>query len=184
MIFGSIFKKGKKEPEDQEDTSAKDVQKAVSQDGETSDRRTSTGRAIKKAKVYKNNKALIGERRKKRSSRVVHTKRSFHPKVGRPAKEQVYIHDVIERPVITEKAANESEKGVYTFIVNSNSNKHRIAEAIEVLYGVKPRKVRIAKRPSKKKRVRIPGREQSFGMTTEKKKAYVFLREGDKIQLT
>ena len=76
------------------------------------------------------------------------------------------------------------KEGVYTFIVNRKADKHRIAEAIEALYDVKPRKICIAKKPAKKKRLRIPGKEREFGMTATKKKAYVFLKEGDKIQLT
>ena len=194
MILKKILKIGRKKSKDQKDA-AEDgmqkeggVQKTVTQHIETNtqeDNNTQVSKETqKKTKINKINKALNEKGRKKRSKRVAHTKKSFHPKKRRSVKEQVFIHDIIGQPVVTEKAANESEKGIYTFIVHEKANKYRIAEAIEALYDVKPKKVRIAKKPAKKKRLRIPGKEREFGMTAVKKKAYVFLREGDKIQLT
>ena len=184
MIFGNLFKKQQDSKKvDQKDVPDDDVQTSVSSEYQDSDVSLAR-RVVKKTKIDKRNRALVGGGKKSRSNRVVHTKRSFHKKKQDSVKEPVHIYDVIERPVVTEKAANQSENGVYSFIVRDSANKHTIAAAVEVLYGVRPKKVRVAKRPSKKRRVRIPGREREHGMTTPKKKAYVFLREGDTIKLT
>ena len=185
MIFGKLLKKIQdlKAADQKKDMSQDAVQPAISSEfsGDSAPR---TLLAAKKTKTDKRNRTLINSNRKRRSKRVVHTKRSFHRQRRRPIQEQVRVYDVIERPVITEKAANQSENGVYTFLVRSWANKHSVADAVEVLYGVRPVKVRIVKRPAKRKRVRVQGREREYGMTAEKKKAYIFLREGDTIKLT
>lgn len=185
MIFSKIFKKIKDTTVNQKNTASKDdPKKLLPQKSGNAAGVQIAEKTLKKTKLHKKNKALNTKSKKKRSGGVIHTKKTFHRKTRRPTEEQVNIYDTIKRPVITEKAANKSEQGVYTFIVRKRANKHDVADAIEVLYGVRPRKVRIAKRPSGKKRIRIPGKEGEYGMTTEKKKAYVFLREGDTIKLT
>lgn len=183
MIFGQLFKKIKDTKMGQKDTITQHTQKQPQQKNSKIDAQP-TEKTVKKTKLQRKNKTANTQRRKKRSNRMVHTKRSFHPKTKQPAEKQVNNYDVIERPVITEKAANQSEKNIYTFIVRREATKHSVADAIETLYNVKPKKVHIAKRPPKKKRIRIPSREREHGITATKKKAYVFLREGDKIQLT
>ena len=181
MIFNKLLKKVKGVVKDKKGNDTIDTQKPLPQ--QSSD--TVSTQTTKKTKVHKENKALVNTKgRKKRSNRTVHNKKSFHPKVMQPIKDRVNIYDIIERPVVTEKAANKSERGVYTFLVREKATKHTIADAIETIYGVKPKKIRIARNAPKKKRVRISGREREFGMTVGRKKAYVFLREGDKIQLT
>lgn len=187
MIFDRLFKKDKDSVADQATTqNDDDVQATALREEYGDDAAPLTTQSARKTKQDKKNTAL-GKRRKRRSNRTVHTKRSFHRKVRSEEEEaagRVNVYDVIEQPVITEKAANQSENRVYAFLVRDSANKHTVADAIEVLYGVRPTKVRIAKRPSKKKRIRIPGREREHGMTAQKKKAYVFLREGDTIKLT
>ena len=183
MIFGQLFKRIKKPKADQQDTAAEGVQPQPQQKQDADSDRM-TGKTVKKSKVQKKNKALSKGGEKKKRNRTVHTHKSFHPKKSREGRELVNIYDVIERPVVTEKAANQSERGVYTFIVQEGANKHTVADAVETRYGVRPRKVRIAKQPAKRKRLRIRGRENEYGMTAQKKKAYIFLKEGDTIQLT
>ena len=184
MIFGRLFKKKRNtatdQPTDAPDTGATATALPQQYDGDVP---PLTAQSSRKTKTDKKNTALGGST-KQRSHRVVHTRRSFHRPARRPIGDQVNIYDIIGRPVITEKAANQSERGVYTFLVSGRANKHSVADAVEVLYGVRPKKVRIAQRPPKRKRVRIPGREQEYGFTAQKKKAYVFLREGDTIKLT
>lgn len=47
------------------------------------------------------------------------------------------MESVIKRPIITEKATNDSEKNNrFAFVVNRKSNKIEIKKAIESLYGV------------------------------------------------
>ena len=98
--------------------------------------------------------------------------------------DQVRVFDTITRPVVTEKVADFSERGVYAFFVHRSATKHSVADAVEALYGVRPVRVRIARSPAKRKRLRVRGREREHGMTAERKKAYVFLKQGDRIQLT
>ena len=189
MIFGKIFKKKQDpaadQPDEAQDADVQGVDEqvdALPQEYQ-GDARPLAEKSAKKTKADKMNTALR-KQRKQRSNRVVHTKRSFHRPPRKVVGEQVNIYDIIERPLITEKAANQSERGVYAFLVQDRANKYSVADAVEALYGVRPKKVRIAKRPPKRKRLRIPGKEREYGMTAQKKKAYVFLREGDTIKLT
>ena len=85
---------------------------------------------------------------------------------------------IVTKPRITEKSAFGAEQGVYTFEVASDSNKESIKQAIKVLYKVSPRKIAIVKLPSKKVFSRGKAGKQSAI-----KKAYVFLKKGDKIDL-
>ena len=43
-------------------------------------------------------------------------------------------HEIILRPVISEKSMDESQRGKYTFAVHSDANKIEIKAAIEELY--------------------------------------------------
>jgi large subunit ribosomal protein L23 len=87
---------------------------------------------------------------------------------------------VIVRPRITEKAAIVSEKGVYVFDIVSDATKATVKEAIEAIYKVSPRKVRITKVPNKF--VRIRGERGKRGVKSGGKKAYVYLKKGDSIE--
>ena len=51
--------------------------------------------------------------------------------------------DILVKPILTEKATNESElRNSYTFIVSKDANKIQIKKAIEESYGVSVIKVR------------------------------------------
>lgn len=84
---------------------------------------------------------------------------------------------VIIRPRITEKATLATESDTYLFDVSMNATKHSIGKAIEALYKVSPRKVNIVRVPAKQ--VMSRGKR---GVTSATKKAYVFLRKGEKIE--
>ena len=188
MILGKLFKKKQDTAADQPDEAQDAAAQADSQADALpqeyqGDARPLAEKSAKKTKANKANTALR-KQPKQRSNRKVHTERSFHRPPRKEVGEQVHIYDIIDRPLITEKAANQSERGVYAFLVQDRANKYSVADAIEALYGVRPKKVRIAKRPPKRKRLRIPGKEREYGMTAQKKKAYVFLREGDTIKLS
>ncbi len=90
-----------------------------------------------------------------------------------------YSH-VLHSPRITEKATILSEKGVYVFDVDVKATKHDIAHVIEDLYKVKPIKINIAQIPSKKIRLQKRG---AFGVKSRGKKAYVYLKKGDTIEI-
>jgi large subunit ribosomal protein L23 len=89
------------------------------------------------------------------------------------------IHEVIVRPVVTEKStALLDSQGAYTFVVNRDSNKLEIAKAVETLFNVKVKNVRTMQYRGKERRV---GRH--IGRRAAWKKAVVTLREGDSIEI-
>lgn len=80
---------------------------------------------------------------------------------------------------ITEKAALLADKSnVYVFNVAQTSTKKSIASSIKDTYKVTPVKVRVAKIPSRRKFVR-----GNWGVKSGGKKAYVYLKKGDKIEV-
>lgn len=81
-------------------------------------------------------------------------------------------------PRITEKAALTSGGNVYTFNVSTKATKTEIKKAIKDLYGVLPVKVNTTKVPNKKVR-----RGAILGVKTGGKKAMVYLKKGDSIEL-
>ncbi len=81
---------------------------------------------------------------------------------------------------VTEKGAYLAEAGAYAFNVAKNANKKSIAAAIKEIYKVSPRKVTLLAIP--RKRVVTRGTNR-MGTTAGGKKAYVFLKKGDKIDL-
>ena len=84
----------------------------------------------------------------------------------------------IKKPRITEKASFHAEQNVYTFNVEQNANKNEIKKAIFALYKVKPLKVNILMVP--KKQVFVKGKKGTRGGG---KKALVYLKKGDKIEI-
>ena len=85
---------------------------------------------------------------------------------------------VIKAPRITEKAAFISSDNAYTFNVSPDANKIQIKNAVEEQYKVKPVKVNIINRKAHKEMRR--GRKIHVSGT---KKAVVFLKKGDSIEL-
>ncbi len=89
-----------------------------------------------------------------------------------------YEH-LIVRPRITEKAGTISEKhNVYTFEVQKDATKKTVARAIKSMYKVTPIKVNIVNLPAKA--VFVRGKR---GSQKAVKKALVFLKTGDKIEV-
>jgi large subunit ribosomal protein L23 len=85
---------------------------------------------------------------------------------------------VLIRPIVSEKAANHEAKGVYSFAVSKGTNKTEIKKALDQVYGVKPKKVRIINMDGKKVRFgRQHGRRGSW------KKAVVSLAKGQTINI-
>lgn len=87
------------------------------------------------------------------------------------------LHEVIQAPLISEKGTllTESANQVL-FKVRPDANKIEVKRAVETLFKVKVEQVRIARYLGKVRRI---GR--SMGRRSGWKKAYVTLREGDKI---
>lgn len=85
----------------------------------------------------------------------------------------------IIRPRITEKAGIMSETlNVHTFEVAQNATKDSISKEIKTLYKVTPTKIRIVNLPARN--VIVRGRK---GRQSAVKKALVYLKKGDKINL-
>ena len=85
-------------------------------------------------------------------------------------------HDVILRPVLTEKGYDGIEEKRYVFEVAISANKTEIKQALEAVFeGIKVEKVNTVRTIGKMKR---QGRTQ--GRTAEIKKAYVILAEDSK----
>ena len=85
---------------------------------------------------------------------------------------------IITNPRVTEKASFAAEQNVYTFNVSGSANKTEIMKAIFTLYKVKPVKVNVLSVP--RKQVFSRGKK---GTTGGGKKALVYLKKGDKIDL-
>ena len=86
--------------------------------------------------------------------------------------------EIIVGPRITEKAALMSDKNVYTFNVAIDATKSEVKKEIKRIYKVNPEKVNMIK--SKGKNVFVRGRK---GTKKDTKKAMVYLKDGDKINV-
>ena len=87
------------------------------------------------------------------------------------------IYEVIKRPVITEKGLTLKERDrTLCFEVHENASKQQIREAVEQLFKVKVQAVRTMTVPGKMRR-----RGKYTGYRSDWKKAYVTLREGEKM---
>ncbi len=81
------------------------------------------------------------------------------------------LHEILERPVITEKSVKLSQAGRYTFRCKTSANKIEIKAAIETVYEVKVANVNTLTMKGKTKQV---GRARK-GKTADYKKAIVTL---------
>lgn len=88
------------------------------------------------------------------------------------------LSDVILSPLVSEKASIFTEKNIYTFKVGIKASKKNISSAISYYYKVEPLKVRTVTIP--KKQTFIRGKK---GFKSGYKKAYVYLKKNDKIEL-
>lgn len=87
---------------------------------------------------------------------------------------------ILLSPRITEKGAYVSSHGAYIFNVSPRANKKEIGEAILALYKVTPRKIAVVTVPRKAVKTRGTNR---IGHTAGGKKAYVYLKKGETIEL-
>jgi len=87
-------------------------------------------------------------------------------------------HDVIIRPVVSEKSYELMEQNRYTFEVDKRAKKEQIAQAIEEIFGVRVEKVNTMNVSGKPRRLRY-----NKGLSRSWKKAIVTLKEGDTIDM-
>jgi len=88
-------------------------------------------------------------------------------------------HDIILRPVLTEKSTQLREaQNKYCFVVQPKANKSEVKRAVEETLNVKVENVRIVNVLGKEKRLgRFSGKRSDW------KKAIVTLKEGEKLTL-
>ena len=84
-------------------------------------------------------------------------------------------YQVIKRPVLTEKAYSGIPVKKYVFEVDTRATKTQIKAAVEALFNVKVARVNTINVQGKFKR-----QGKNEGYTSKSKKAYVFLKEGEK----
>ncbi len=89
------------------------------------------------------------------------------------------IHDILIRPVISEKSVAETEHQTYTFAVRRDANKLQIRAAVEAQFKVSVLGVRVMTvKPKEKRRGR-----RTPGMVPGWRKAIVTIAAGQKIEL-
>ena len=87
-------------------------------------------------------------------------------------------HDVLIKPVVTEKSSALMAEGKYTFRVDKDANKIEIKYAVETVFKVNVTDVRTMNMPGKMKR-----QGKTMGMTPEWKKAVVTLKPGQRLPI-
>ncbi len=87
--------------------------------------------------------------------------------------------NVLKMPIITEKATAVTESGQYCFEVAKSASKIQIKRAVEHIFGVKVEAVNTLILKGKKKIFR-----GHVGFRKDKKKAYVTLGAGQKIDIS
>ena len=87
-------------------------------------------------------------------------------------------HQIIIRPLITEKNTNLMSLNKYSFQVDRSANKTQIKQAIEAIFNVSVMAVHTMNVRGKLRR-----RGMRYGYTADWKKAIVTLAEGDRIEL-
>lgn len=81
---------------------------------------------------------------------------------------------------LTEKTVAVGDRNVYTFMVARSATKFSVRDAVKALYGVTPVRVNIVnKLPAK----RLSGSKNRLVHEAGYKKAYVYLKKGDTINL-
>ena len=90
-------------------------------------------------------------------------------------------HEVIVRPVITEKSMDEAGRGKYTFRVHQDASKIQLKAAVEELFKVQVVAVNVLWTKAREKR-RSTKRGRISGYTTPWRKAVVTVTPGQKIE--
>ena len=131
--------------------------------------------------------ALFGKKKKENETKkeAAYTKAADRSAL-RPAENKAQpvvdrdLSSVLIKPRITEKAVRLSEANVYTFLVRQDATKRDVRDAVRELFNVTPQKVRIVRKAPRRYLSRSRGRYVSErGL----KKAYVYVRDGDSIDL-
>lgn len=87
-------------------------------------------------------------------------------------------HDIILKPVVSEKSYANSDMGQYTFVVAPTANKVQIKQAIEQIFNVKVTNVNTLNRKGKRTRTRF-----GYGQRVNEKRAIITVAEGQTIDI-
>lgn len=115
--------------------------------------------------------AFFGSQKKKEEQK------SVEPSVKTPVTAE-NLRSVLKRPRLTEKAANLTVQNVYTFEVVRGATKLDVVRAVKALYKVTPTKVNVVNQRGKRVSLRT---RRGVGSRGALRKAYVYLKAGDKI---
>jgi len=92
------------------------------------------------------------------------------------------MQNIIQKPILSEKAMKHTADGRYVFQVTSSSNKIQIKKAVEDMFEVKVKSVRtLLVKP--KYTTKYTRKGLMHGKTALRKKAYVTLQSGFSIEL-
>jgi len=98
------------------------------------------------------------------------------------AKPNVQKDTVLLRQRVTEKAAlATSSQNIHVFEVTPDATKHSVSNSVKKIFGVTPEKVRVVPIPTKKVYLR---NRRGTGTKGGGKKAYIYLKKGDKIEIS
>lgn len=96
----------------------------------------------------------------------------------KPKKISGQAYGILRKPHVTEKATDLTAQNQYVFEVFPTSNKNQVKIAVEDVYGVDIKQVRIINIPRRRRRLgKIQGWQSGY------KKAVVTLKEGQKIEI-
>lgn len=167
LFFKRIFKKKLPEKRVEKKSEKKVVKKAKE--------RVIEGQRVKKELEEKDVKKPEAE---KKVEQKLPVSREQKPVQKLSKKATRIAPNILIRPIVTEKATFGEAKGLYTFEIAPHANKILVKQAIGELYNVYPVKVNIIRRKGKQVRY---GR--SKGRTKDRKRAIVYLKQGDKLHL-
>lgn len=132
--------------------------------------------------IINKNMALFGrkkntEKKTEKAVKSIETKDS----VSKKTTTDLDVTKILKNPRVSEKAAVVAESAnAYIFDVYNDATKSQIKLAIEKVYKVIPLKVNISQVMSKK--VRVRGTNRKTGVKSGGKKAFVYLKKGEKIE--
>ena len=170
MAFFDRFKSSKaQEIQDSKGVKAKPVAKQASDTKkESTQKEKKSDKVAPKGKEVKSGKAGSGSAGKATSTKST----------GSDKRVSGRLATIIERPLVTEKAAGMATDGKYTFVVRNNANKIEINQAIRAMYGVTPVSVNVQN---------VHGKRLRFGRSRGKRsswrKAIVTLPKGKTIDV-
>ena len=129
--------------------------------------------------------ALFGSKKdeapKKAVKKSTPAPKKVSSKKGTVKSSSLSVNEVLISPRIAEKSAHLTAQRVYTFNISVRANKGDVAKAIYSVYKVRPTKIRVVKNVGKKVRLRT---RRGEGTKPASKKAYVYLKEGDRIEFS